>query len=182
MGVISETLKVNEVNTQKKFFEFEKTKERRQGEAFKKGKKKKKVIVKDFQLSGELTAASRWLLPGHLNNASSWSKSCRLSCWGFAATPLSSDTAEGRSLQTQTLLCFFFFFLFYCLMLQSCDTTGRRTESEKYNQRGPGRLICCRLTSHLIALKYPHAYSREEEKKKKTANTKKTKIHHPVSV
>lgn len=115
MGVISETLKVNEVNTQKKFFEFEKTKERRQGEAFKKEKKKKSHCER-FQLSGELTAASRWLLPGHLN-ASSWSKSCRLSCWGFAATPLSSDTAEGRSLQTQTLLCFFFFFTASCCNL-----------------------------------------------------------------
>lgn len=86
--------------------------------------------------------------------------------------PLHSAQTQQRGGAYKLKLFYVFFFLFYCLMLQSCDTTGRRTESEKYNQRGPGRLICCRLTSHLIALKYPHAYSREEEKKQQTRKNK----------
>lgn len=144
MGVISETLKSMR-STHKRSLEFEKTEERRRGEAF----EKEKSHCERFQLSGELTAASRWLLPCHLN-ASSWSKSCRLSCLRVRCH--STQLRHSRREELTNSNSFMLFSFFYCLVLQSC-TTGRRTESEKYNQWGPGLLICCRLTSHLIAFK-----------------------------
>lgn len=105
MGVISETLKSMR-STHKRSLEFEKTDERRRGEAF----EKEKVIVKDFSFPVNLRR-----LPGGCCRVTSTllhgPRAADSPAWGFAATPLGSDTAEGRSLQTQTLLCFFFLFL-----------------------------------------------------------------------
>lgn len=145
MGVISETLKSMR-STHKRSFEFEKTDERRRGEAF----EKEKVIVKDFSFPVNLRRLPRWLLPCHLN-ASSWSKSCRLSCLRVRCHSTQLRHSRGEELTNSNSFMRFSFFTASCCnlaILQGGALSLKNTISE-----APLLLICCRLTSHLIALK-----------------------------